>query len=555
MISEALLLDGYVDEPTCLGVPPYLSPYMRYLAGVLKEHGFTTRYLTIDQVRKDPSLLQKGEEAAMVVMIAGITVPGKYLGGTPATLTEIRQIGAALRKPETVLGGPVLRGYAGQGGRKAVQQVISGYDVILEGSPAESLDAYLAGKEPRALLSYKDLDRWSQEGSGIIREHPSFPHLMIELETASGCPRTLEGGCSFCTERFAGSPVYRSVSGIAAEVSALYAQGARHFRLGKQPDLLVYGSSGGAYPEPLPHHLRDLFRSIRREAPGLSTLHIDNVNPGTIARHKELAREALEVIVHWHTPGDVAALGMETADPAVVKKNNLKAGPEEVREAIRIVNEAGGHRKNGIPELLPGLNFVLGLAGETRETYQQNRTFLQGILSSKLLIRRVNIRQVMPFEGTPAYEENTIGRYPREFAEFKGWVRECFDMPMLRKVYPVGTVLQNVVVEVSGNLSLGRQMGSYPILVGIPLPLPLKSVPEVVVVDHGMRSITGLPLPVEVNLLPLSALSWIPQVGRKRAAQIQRVRPLQSLEEFRKIVGPTPIDQCLSFRSPGAPSP
>ena len=27
------LLDGYVDEPTCLGVPPYISPYPRYIAG------------------------------------------------------------------------------------------------------------------------------------------------------------------------------------------------------------------------------------------------------------------------------------------------------------------------------------------------------------------------------------------------------------------------------------------------------------------------------------------------------------------------------------------
>ena len=40
MTSDALILDGYVDEPTCLGVPPYISPYVRYLAGVLHAHGF-----------------------------------------------------------------------------------------------------------------------------------------------------------------------------------------------------------------------------------------------------------------------------------------------------------------------------------------------------------------------------------------------------------------------------------------------------------------------------------------------------------------------------------
>jgi len=65
---------------------------------------------------------------------------------------------------------------------------------------------------------------------------------MIETETAQGCPRGETGGCSFCTEPFAGQPRYRSIGGIAEEVRALSNSGARHFRLGRQPDLLVYGS-------------------------------------------------------------------------------------------------------------------------------------------------------------------------------------------------------------------------------------------------------------------------------------------------------------------------
>jgi radical SAM superfamily enzyme with C-terminal helix-hairpin-helix motif len=553
MTSDAVILDGYVDEPTCLGVPPYLSPYVRYCAGVLVEHGFHPSYVTIDQVRREPIRLWQMEEARIVVVVAGLTVPGKYLGGTPASLIEIQQIGNALRKPRKVLGGPILLGYAGRGGKKAVQQAITGYDMLLQGSPAGSLNAYLVEKEPHASLSYSDIDRWACEGSAIITEHPSFPYLMVELETASGCPRTVEGGCSFCTERFAGPPVYRSVEGIAAEVSALYAHGARHFRLGKQPDLLVYGSKGGAYPRPRPECLDALFHSLRKAAPDLATLHIDNVNPATISRHEEAARESLHIIVQGHTPGDVAALGMETADPAVVRANNLKADAEEVKFAMQVINEVGAGRKGGVPELLPGLNFVLGLAGETRETYQLNRAFLEDVQRSGMLVRRVNLRQVMPFEGTVAYTNNTLGRYPQEFEQFKKWVRESFDLPMLRRVFPVGTIIKRIVVEVSGNLSFGRQMGSYPILVGIPLPLPTKTVYDAVVVDHGMRSITALPLPVDVNRLPLTALSWIPGVGKKRAAQILRRRPIHSLEEFRKIAGLTPIDGVLSFSFPSTP--
>jgi radical SAM superfamily enzyme with C-terminal helix-hairpin-helix motif len=548
MTFEAVILDGYVDEPTCLGVPPYISPYIRYLAGVLIEHEFHPSYLTIDQVRQDPNRIAAIQEAKLVVVIAGLTVPGKYLGGTPASPREIQQLGNALRKPVKVLGGPILLGYAGEGGKKAVQHAIGGYDALLQGPPAGSLDAYLSGKEPNTSLSYPDIDRWASKGSEIIREHPSFPHLMVELETASGCPRSLEGGCSFCTERFAGPPSYRSVEGIAGEVASLHAQGARHFRLGKQPDLLVYGSRGGAYPRPRPELLDTLFRSLHQAAPELETLHIDNVNPGTIARHEDAARAALRVIVEGHTPGDVAALGMETADPEVVRANNLKADPEEVMTAIRVINEVGGKRSKGIPELLPGLNLVLGLAGETKDTYRLNRAFLERILGSGMLVRRVNIRQVMPFAGTPAYTENTLGRHRREFEIFKRWVRESFDLPMLKKVFPSGTVLERVIIEVSGDLSFGRQMGSYPILVGIPLLLPVKTVHDAVVVDHGMRSLTALPVPVKVNRLPPASLSWIPGVGKKRAGQILRERPIRSLEEFRKIVGPTPIDSFLSFQ-------
>ena len=151
---------------------------------------------------------------------------------------------------------------------------------------------------------------------------------------------------------------------------------------------------------PDPDALRTLFAGIREQAPDLRTLHIDNINPGTIARHPEESREALSVITTYHTPGDVAAFGMETADPEVIRINNLKASPEEIMEAVRIVNTVGGKRSGGIPELLPGLNFISGLPGETKETFEYNQQFLQDILRSRCLIRRVNVRQLMPFPGT-----------------------------------------------------------------------------------------------------------------------------------------------------------
>lgn len=547
MSPTAFILDGYVDEPACLGVPPYISPYIRTVAGALAAHRYTVRYLTIDQLRKDPMKTVEMKRASLLVMIAGVTVPGKYLGGTPATLTEIQQVGHMIRGPQKVIGGPIGFGYAKEGGQPAIRQVISGFDTLLEGEPATALDNYLTGNDPTGTLDYARTDPWSVAGSAVIEQHPSYPYVMCELETARGCSHGATGGCSFCTEPFYGMPKYRTIVGIAEEVSELFNHGARHFRVGRQPDILAYGAGAGEYPAPEPEKIDALFSAVHTAAPELKTLHIDNTNPATIARHVEAAREALRAIIRYHTPGDVAAFGMETADPAVVAANNLKANADEVFQAIQIVNEEGGMRRDNVPELLPGLNFVCGLAGETENTYELNEQFLRLVLTAGLLVRRVNIRQVMPFEGTLAYTDNTLGKHEQRFRQFKEFVRHKIDLPMLQRVFPAGTVLRDVVIEESGDLSFGRQMGSYPILVGIPLRLPERTVTDAVIVDWGMRSVTALPVPVRINELPVSAIRWLPGAGKKKVAAVIAKRPFRDLESYRSVVGKSAIDTVLSF--------
>jgi radical SAM superfamily enzyme with C-terminal helix-hairpin-helix motif len=547
MSPVAVILDGYVDEPACLGVPPYVSPYIRTVAGALIAHGYTVQYLTIDQLRCDPLRTAELNRANLLVMITGVTVPGKYLGGTPATLTEIQQIGHMVRGPKKLVGGPIGFGYAAEGGQKAIRQVISGFDALLTGEPAVALDNYLTGNEPVGTLDYHRTDPWSVAGSGIITQHPDYPYVMCELETARGCSHGASGGCSFCTEPFYGQPKYRSITGIAEEVAALHAHGARHFRVGRQPDILTYGAGAGEYPAPRPDLLENLFASIRTAAPALKTLHIDNTNPATIARHENESREALQAIIRHHTSGDVAAFGMETADPEVVVTNNLKAQAEEVFRAIQIVNEEGGMRRDNVPELLPGLNFVCGLAGETEKTYDLNEQFLVRVRDAGLAVRRVNIRQVMPFEGTPVYTNNTLGNYDHRFRAFKEFVRHKIDLPMLKRVYPIGTVLRDVRIEVTGALSFGRQLGSYPILVGFPLHMQRNTITDAVVVDWGMRSITALPVPVEINTLLASAIKWLPGIGKKKVAALLAKRPFKTMEAYRNIAGSSKIDPLLKF--------
>jgi radical SAM superfamily enzyme with C-terminal helix-hairpin-helix motif len=72
---------------------------------------------------------------------------------------------------------------------------------------------------------------------------------------------------------------------------------------------------------------------------------------------------------------------------------------------------------------------------------------------------------------------------------------------------------------------------------------------DTVVVDWGMRSLTALPYPVEVNLLPLQALAWLPGIGKKRAGALVAARPFGNLAAFRAVAGETPLDEALSFRT------
>ena len=576
--KTAFILDGYVDEPACLGVPPYISPYIRYCAGVCAENGFEVSYATIDMLRKDPAVILGIEKSDLFICIAGVTVPGKYLGGTPADSGEINRIAASLRRPRKVLGGPIVFGNAAGGGSRAESDSYSLYDCLLSGEISDALDIYLksyfeggdrqggtvkrgrrasasgtdaddAGRLIRGELKYEDIDRRSVLGSGVIKLHPSYPHVICELETARGCSRAEVGGCAFCTEFLYGMPRYRTTEGITAEVEALYNAGARYFRLGRQPDLLAYGAeSHMGVARPCPEKIEALFKGIRESAPELRVLHIDNINPCTIATYPDESKAALEAIVRYNTAGDTAALGLESADPAVVEANNLKAYADDVYTAVKIINDAGAVRDgNGVPKLLPGLNFVTNLAGETEETYDLNEKFLRRILDDGLMTRRINIRQVMPFEGTKAYGANTLGMHAKRFKQFKESVREKFDLPMLKKVLPQGTVLADAVVEVSGNISFARQLGSYPILIGIPYELPVGTVGDFFVTDWGYRSVTAFQKPFRINAASHAVIKKLPGMGKKTGTNVFVKRPFDNAAEFEKVAGVQFYTKFLDF--------
>jgi radical SAM superfamily enzyme with C-terminal helix-hairpin-helix motif len=340
--------------------------------------------------------------------------------------------------------------------------------------------------------------------------------------------RYMTGGCSFCIEPLKGAPVFREPKDIIREVEVLTRLGVRNFRLGAQTCIVSYKSRmSGDVVRPNPEAIEMLLSGIAKF--DIDVLHLDNADPSVIANNPDESRRILGSMVEHCTSGNVLALGMESADPKVIEANNLNSTPDQVLDAIRLMNEVGGERgESGLPELLPGLNFIVGLDGESDRTLDLNMSFLKKVLEDKLLLRRINIRQVMPIR-----RDFKPGVSRSMFIRFKDGVREGIDNPMLRRLIPQGTVLRRIYTELrEGKSTFGRQIGTYPILVGFRYPIEIGKFIDAKVVGWGQRSVTALEFPLPVNTCSIAALDSLPSVGKKRAARIARKRPIRSVEDL-----------------------
>ncbi|MCB1170892.1 MAG: radical SAM protein [Leptospiraceae bacterium] len=551
-----LILDFYVDEPACFGVPPYLSPYCRYAAGALVAGGIPQekiQYLTVDQWRNQGKSLTDDHE--LILLVAGTTVPGKYLGGKIGTVTEVLEFIEKQKKADPActiaLGGPIryadreiqdrirdLGGYLIRGDLELYAERLAAHPGSMKEAAREIFEnsRFPVFAEKR---NYEQVDRYATRGAFLTEIHPNRPYLILELETYRGCTRDVF--CSFCTEAFYGRPEFRALDGILEEVRELYAMGNRYFRLGRQADLMTYlpdmNDFQKTFPRPVPESLEALYSGIRAAAPDLKLLHLDNINPGLISTFPDESRKIIEIICKYNTAGDTAAMGMESADPVVIEKNDLKAGPEEVKKAIEIVNEYGAKRQNGLPRLLPGLNLLHGLAGESEKTFEHNYRFLKDILDSGLLLRRINIRQTVTYRNTrldrmqKSGESKRPGKQERihqRFIYYRDRIRKDIDHAFLMKNFPEGTLLKEVLLELTNEgYYLGRPLGSYPVTVKIPLDdrqaaLYFESGTPLTCFVTGAeeRSIRALCYPLKISQMGSIAFSQIPGVGKKAASRL-----------------------------------
>lgn len=494
------ILDGYTVEPSGLGVPPYLSTYVRDAYSALRKAypSADVRYLTIDDVRwclnggapsiappqSDPRTysatvnrdraIQTLRDATVVVAVAGDKVPSVHLHAENATTDELARALACVRGSRVLLGPLATYVLTEPAAHAGLFDAIHTHTIT-------SGNLLLGSKQP-APYDQLQLDRNSYEGLATqLRWCP-----IAEIELYRGCTR--RQFCSFCNEPVKAPLVdFRSIDDVLTEVTLLAAAGVRNFRLGQQTCFFSYQNRDVDAVE-------RLLAGVHAVCPDLEVLHIDNADPLAVASANGL-RIARHVAAYC-TEGNCAPMGVETFDPVVIQRNLLTCTPGILMRAVEHINEAGADRgTDGLPKLLPGLNLIYGLPGETHATHLANLTWLQRIFDSGLLCHRTNVRQARVFPGTSLAEERMSqpGPSAEYFPTWKADIDRIWDEPMKQRVYPMGLRLAGLHSFFVTSLGTWyRRLGSYSIQVlEKGTAAPLYDTADLTVTGHAPRFLYG----------------------------------------------------------------
>jgi radical SAM superfamily enzyme with C-terminal helix-hairpin-helix motif len=263
------------------------------------------------------------------------------------------------------------------------------------------------------------------------------------------------------------------------------------------------------------------------------------------------------VIAAFCTEGDGLSLGLENLDPNVRAANRLKVSFDEALTAVQIINECGGRRPSprSLPSLLPGLNFLFGLAGETASGLEWNTNFLRKLLDEGLSVRRINIRRAMIFPDAALSAESAANPpriKDRDYLRWKKWARSEVDPVMLARVAPDGTILKGVIAEERvGHVMFGRQLGSYPPLVGIVSEnMRAGDRCDVAVTGRGGRSLTAVRYPLDINAAARAELMALPGIGRARAEFLRSKAPYRSTRDIEAALAEMDTPEAVSRLMP-----
>lgn len=496
-----------------------------------------------------------------IFIYGGSTVPGRYLGANIGSFAELKKLLQKNYHPSRLFYIDGALRFLASSFRLEIENLGGIFLYPLELWLNNSSFLPSESREESLPPNYYDLIQPSAiTGAKLLPQHIRFPYNMIELESSRGCNRKIH--CSFCSDGIEKTIISRKPEQIIEEIASLYENGARYFRIGCQSDLLTFQANSGffknGFPKPNPKALEQIYGRIHQLAPDLKVLHLDNINPGVISAWEEESKEVLKIIVSHNTPHDVAAMGLESTDSDVIKLNQLKITPKKMLKVLNIIHEIG-HRDNE-HKLNPGLNFLSGLPGENMNTFQKNYEFLQEVQRSGILLRRINIRKVRIFEKTPLFHmvKNIKWKYSKQiqnrFEYYKKKIRREIDLPMLKKIYPKGIILKDVILEQKESWGFtGRPMGTYPITVKILASehyrKKLEKMSEwikvnVVVISHRERSLNAISLEDSINHFSLSELK---KVFNLQEANIIWEKP--SLEEQKRILVENSLDSLFPIKN------
>ncbi|KPC62600.1 radical SAM protein [Streptomyces chattanoogensis] len=499
-MRPVVILDCFTVEPSGLGVPPYLSTYVRNAWSALRRARpeADVRYVTIDDVRwclaggrpaveppqSDPltysttanrdAAIQLLRDAEIVVVVAGDAVPSVHLHAVNGSLEEIARALACARGRRYLLG--PLSTYA-----LAMPAKYAGLFDAVHTHTVTSGDLLLGS---RRAADYAQMERDRDSFTGLVEQMPWRP--IAELELYRGCTR--RKFCDFCNEPAKSRLVaFREVDDVVAEAAQLYAAGVRNFRLGQQTCFFSYRNRDE-------EAIRALLGGIRERCPELEVLHIDNADP--LAAAAPVGLRIAKLVADYCTEGNCAPMGIESFDPVVIERNNLTCTPEILMRAVEHVNEAGAARgPGGLPMLLPGLNLIYGLPGETHGTHAANLRNLAGILDAGLLCHRTNVRLARAFPGTPLAALGELEPLPsaEHFPSWKADIDFTWDQPMKERVYPTGLQVPGLHSYFIGKGGTWwRRLGSYSIqIVERETVVPIGTTADLVVTGHAPRMIYG----------------------------------------------------------------
>jgi len=498
-LKPVLLLDGYIDTPTELGVPPYISATVRYIAYVLDYYGLDYEYVPVCTWRR---LAHSGElksvfpakQYGIVIIVGGTTVPGRYLSAYPVDAKELKKIARYFRNNTKIAVGPLA--VASDRGKKFVSGVSTeDWDYVVWGDVEEfffnffrDLTYYRPGFY-ECETDFSILDKvLERANTDFTRLHPFYPHVIAEIETARGCDK--RPSCIYCENSIKPRKVeFRSIESVRRELELLRG-GLAAIRFGKQANILAYGGEdvGKAVYRPNPDAVSKLYEAAHDLK--FEVIHSDNANPLTFKLFPAEAVKALEAIATYNTPYDTLALGIEDVSEKVVKMCNLKVGKEDALKVVAMIQE------HGKGKIYAGINVLLGLPFQTTESLNELLDFLKELTQYK--VRRINIRQVQVVKGSVLArlveaKRLKIAKLKKNVIHsFRERVRKEIDLVLIKKVFPAGTIFDAVVEKETKEGSFARFLGSYPPVIFIPQKgLGFLAKVRVEIVDHTPRALVG----------------------------------------------------------------